>query len=283
MFSETLTWRGVGVRRRGRLLRPVGGGRRGTGAVLGLGAALGLGAVPGLRAARVLGTSPDLSRFGPPGLRRLLRTLGPHGPGGRVPLRRLCHGLRGRRRPALRRGGGRRRRGLLRPPHGGPGERGPGQRTGALRVPARSAAVRGGRAGPGRRRRALRGAVLDGRGATELEALVTDPTNPQNLINCPPGGGADGCHLETKVSNLHRQSLCIDADALSVQAHPHQLRVQLQRALHLVSCGRSVSLEAFRSPRGRVGTTTTSTRCPMASASRSTTRVLAEVLKHRGT
>ena len=29
--------------------------------------------------------------------------------------------------------------------------------------------------------------------ATELEALVTDPTNPQNLINCPPGGGADGC------------------------------------------------------------------------------------------
>ena len=119
--------------------------------------------------------------------------------------------------------------------------------------------------------------------ATELEALVTDPTNPQNLINCPPGGGADGCHLETKVSNLHRQSLCIDADALSVQAHPHQLRVQLQRALHLVSCGRSVSLEAFRSPRGRVGTTTTSTRCPMASASRSTTRVLAEVLKHRGT
>ena len=29
---------------------------------------------------------------------------------------------------------------------------------------------------------------------------VTDPTNPQNLINCPPGGGADGCHLETKVS-----------------------------------------------------------------------------------
>ena len=36
--------------------------------------------------------------------------------------------------------------------------------------------------------------------ATELEALVTDPTNPQNLINCPPGGGADGCHLETRVS-----------------------------------------------------------------------------------
>ncbi|KAL1708121.1 hypothetical protein EV121DRAFT_277519 [Schizophyllum commune] len=31
---------------------------------------------------------------------------------------------------------------------------------------------------------------------------VTDPTNPQNLINCPPGGGADGCHLETKVSYL---------------------------------------------------------------------------------
>ena len=29
---------------------------------------------------------------------------------------------------------------------------------------------------------------------------VTDPTNPQNLINCPPNGGADGCHLETKVS-----------------------------------------------------------------------------------
>ncbi|KAL1752308.1 hypothetical protein FB107DRAFT_191643, partial [Schizophyllum commune] len=34
--------------------------------------------------------------------------------------------------------------------------------------------------------------------ATELEVLVTDPTNPQNLINCPPGGGADGCHLETR-------------------------------------------------------------------------------------
>ena len=82
--------------------------------------------------------------------------------------------------------------------------------------------------------------------ATELEALVTDPTNPQNLINCPPGGGADGCHLETKVSNLHRQSLCIDADALSVQAHPHQLRVQLQRALHLVSSARSFSENIIR-------------------------------------
>ncbi|KAL1726676.1 hypothetical protein EV714DRAFT_276295 [Schizophyllum commune] len=31
---------------------------------------------------------------------------------------------------------------------------------------------------------------------------VTDPTNPQNLINCPPGGGADGCHLETKCDRI---------------------------------------------------------------------------------
>ncbi|KAL1708123.1 hypothetical protein EV121DRAFT_287950 [Schizophyllum commune] len=38
--------------------------------------------------------------------------------------------------------------------------------------------------------------------ATELEALVTDPTNPQNLINCPPGGGADGCHLETRCDRI---------------------------------------------------------------------------------
>ncbi|KAI5898904.1 uncharacterized protein SCHCODRAFT_02685035 [Schizophyllum commune H4-8] len=31
---------------------------------------------------------------------------------------------------------------------------------------------------------------------------VTDPTNPQNLINCPPGGGADGCHLETTCDRI---------------------------------------------------------------------------------
>ncbi|KAI5826563.1 hypothetical protein K523DRAFT_248720 [Schizophyllum commune Tattone D] len=29
---------------------------------------------------------------------------------------------------------------------------------------------------------------------------ATDPTNPQNLINCPPNGGADGYHLETKLT-----------------------------------------------------------------------------------
>ena len=44
--------------------------------------------------------------------------------------------------------------------------------------------------------------------ATELEALVTDPTNPQNLINCPPGGGADGCHLETRVSTSSSLLAC---------------------------------------------------------------------------
>ena len=41
---------------------------------------------------------------------------------------------------------------------------------------------------------------------------VTDPTNPQNLINCPPNGGADGCHLETKVS-ANRRAARINADA----------------------------------------------------------------------
>ena len=40
---------------------------------------------------------------------------------------------------------------------------------------------------------------------------VTDPTNPQNLINCPPGGGADGCHLETKVGGSNGMP-GVDAD-----------------------------------------------------------------------
>ena len=33
-----------------------------------------------------------------------------------------------------------------------------------------------------------------------LERRITDPGNPANLINCPPGGGADACNLEQPVS-----------------------------------------------------------------------------------
>ena len=39
--------------------------------------------------------------------------------------------------------------------------------------------------------------------AATVEQRQTDPTNPQNLINCPPGGGADACHHETSVSFSH--------------------------------------------------------------------------------
>ncbi|KAJ8073295.1 hypothetical protein PM082_020168 [Marasmius tenuissimus] len=31
---------------------------------------------------------------------------------------------------------------------------------------------------------------------TNLERRITDQGNPANLINCPPGGGADACNLE---------------------------------------------------------------------------------------
>jgi hypothetical protein len=34
-----------------------------------------------------------------------------------------------------------------------------------------------------------------------LERRITDPGNPANLINCPPGGGADACNLEQPVSH----------------------------------------------------------------------------------
>ncbi|KAK1220296.1 hypothetical protein PQX77_016943 [Marasmius sp. AFHP31] len=33
-----------------------------------------------------------------------------------------------------------------------------------------------------------------------LERRITDPGNPANLINCPPGGGADACNLEVPVN-----------------------------------------------------------------------------------
>jgi hypothetical protein len=36
--------------------------------------------------------------------------------------------------------------------------------------------------------------------AEGLERRITDVGNPANLINCPPGGGADACHLEQPVS-----------------------------------------------------------------------------------
>ena len=49
---------------------------------------------------------------------------------------------------------------------------------------------------------------------------VTDPTNPQNLINCPPGGGADGCHLETKVGGSNGNP-GVDADGSTVRPHPY--------------------------------------------------------------
>ena len=34
----------------------------------------------------------------------------------------------------------------------------------------------------------------------ELEKRIADPGNPANLVNCEPGGGADDCHLEQRVS-----------------------------------------------------------------------------------
>ncbi|KAL1696492.1 hypothetical protein GGG16DRAFT_120764 [Schizophyllum commune] len=38
--------------------------------------------------------------------------------------------------------------------------------------------------------------------AATVEQRQTDPTNPQNLINCPPGGGADACHHETSCDRI---------------------------------------------------------------------------------
>ncbi|KAL0563885.1 hypothetical protein V5O48_018176 [Marasmius crinis-equi] len=35
-----------------------------------------------------------------------------------------------------------------------------------------------------------------------LERRITDPGNPANLINCPPGGGADACNLEVPCSRI---------------------------------------------------------------------------------
>ncbi|KAI4524100.1 hypothetical protein K525DRAFT_281951 [Schizophyllum commune Loenen D] len=40
---------------------------------------------------------------------------------------------------------------------------------------------------------------------------ATDPTNPQNLINCPPNGGADGYHLETKLTRYTLASRTLSA------------------------------------------------------------------------
>ncbi|KAL1749217.1 hypothetical protein HDZ31DRAFT_59511 [Schizophyllum fasciatum] len=31
---------------------------------------------------------------------------------------------------------------------------------------------------------------------------IEDPTNPQNLVNCPPSGGADACHHETRCGRV---------------------------------------------------------------------------------
>jgi len=33
-----------------------------------------------------------------------------------------------------------------------------------------------------------------------LQRRIADPGNPANLLNCPPGGGADACNLEQPVS-----------------------------------------------------------------------------------
>ncbi|KAL0563056.1 hypothetical protein V5O48_019022 [Marasmius crinis-equi] len=35
-----------------------------------------------------------------------------------------------------------------------------------------------------------------------LERRITDPGNPANLINCPPGGGADACNLEVPCNRI---------------------------------------------------------------------------------
>ncbi|KAK1216855.1 hypothetical protein PQX77_020501 [Marasmius sp. AFHP31] len=35
-----------------------------------------------------------------------------------------------------------------------------------------------------------------------LERRITDPGNPANLINCPPGGGADACNLEKPCNRI---------------------------------------------------------------------------------
>ncbi|KAL1749174.1 hypothetical protein HDZ31DRAFT_59464 [Schizophyllum fasciatum] len=46
-------------------------------------------------------------------------------------------------------------------------------------------------------------ALLTGLAAAEDQAAEAgDPTNPQNLINCPPNGLADNCHLETSCKRI---------------------------------------------------------------------------------
>ncbi|KIK57323.1 hypothetical protein GYMLUDRAFT_172776 [Collybiopsis luxurians FD-317 M1] len=37
---------------------------------------------------------------------------------------------------------------------------------------------------------------------SNLERRITDPGNPANLINCPPGGGADACNLEKPCNRI---------------------------------------------------------------------------------
>ncbi|KAK7435621.1 hypothetical protein VKT23_019575 [Stygiomarasmius scandens] len=37
---------------------------------------------------------------------------------------------------------------------------------------------------------------------SNLERRIHDPGNPANLINCPPGGGADACNLEQPCSRI---------------------------------------------------------------------------------
>ncbi|KAK7435620.1 hypothetical protein VKT23_019574 [Stygiomarasmius scandens] len=37
---------------------------------------------------------------------------------------------------------------------------------------------------------------------SNLERRISDPGNPANLINCPPGGGADACNLEQPCSRI---------------------------------------------------------------------------------
>ncbi|TRM61126.1 hypothetical protein BD626DRAFT_632025 [Schizophyllum amplum] len=38
--------------------------------------------------------------------------------------------------------------------------------------------------------------------ATVQQRDPVDPTNPQDLINCPPDGGADSCHHETQCGRI---------------------------------------------------------------------------------
>lgn len=62
-----------------------------------------------------------------------------------------------------------------------------------------------------------------------LERRITDPGNPANLINCPPGGGADACNLEQPVGFLLLQfTIQHDADYVffrcTVQPHQGELR-----------------------------------------------------------